>query len=113
MDIIVTVHINTGKFEHVLTQNDEILRKSSWATAEGVCQEMDRHAHLVAIHSDRFATQSLIFFYLNELKDQFIYSKYGKRWMGWGILEFGSEQKDIKMAMSIHSNGQIMMHFRE
>ena len=34
-------------------KNNQFYRKSSWATAEGVCQEMDRHAHLVAIHSDR------------------------------------------------------------
>ena len=32
---------------------------------------------------------------------------------GARILESGSEQKDIKTVMSIHSNGQIMMHFRK
>ena len=57
MDIIVTVHTNMGKWPAFPAKNKEYktinYRKSSWATAEGVCQEMDRHAHLVAIHSDR------------------------------------------------------------
>ena len=32
---------------------------------------------------------------------------------GVKILEYGLEQKDIKTEMSIHLNGQIMMHFRK
>ena len=56
--------------------------------AEGVCQEMDRHAHLVAIHSDRLVYQTFFklehqFFRLNSFIQNMARDEWGEDSRVW------------------------------